>query len=66
MAASTDGALADGGVTANPSAGPTGAVAGGTTTLGFERRRDRLLLRGMGSGTYQEFFAEPADRRRLL
>ncbi len=56
-----DGALADGGVPANPSAGPTGAVAGGTTTVGFERRRDRLLLRGMGSGTYQEFFAEPRN-----
>lgn len=56
-----DGALADGGVTANPGSGPTGAVAGSTMSLGFERRRDRLILRGMGSGTYQEFFAEPRN-----
>lgn len=45
------GAIGPGGI-------PTGAVAVATTGLGYERRRDRLDLRGKGQATYQQFFQE--------
>lgn len=43
---------------AGPNGLPTGAVASGAASVGFERRRDRLDVRGKGGATYQQFFQD--------
>lgn len=50
-----DGTLADGGAQSDSNEPLDGALAGATTGVAFERRRDRLNLRGKAGATYQEF-----------
>ena len=60
-----DGALAEGGVTANPSAGPTAPSPAAARHWGSNAAAIGCCGAGCGSRTYQEFYAAPQTRRRL-